>query len=112
MKKPVQMNRPEYAGFVALIQESCRCSREHARMWAKLIVEHGVGTGVLISGAVRDHFPPDAKYQLRSLCETISRLSNEAWVIHRPRYSRQHILLRIQSYIAQTEGTGFYGPRA
>ena len=83
-------------------------SRAHSNLaiWA----EQKFGKkGPLISGVVREHFPPDVKEHLRFLASGVGE--SFRWSLARWRMAgrRRETWLRAKADIRNREGSGFYG---
>ena len=104
------LTSPRFAVAVFCFEQACAASREHSSRSAHFLQKYG-DHGSLISGCVRDHFPPVVKDELRQLAQTVTRRSAEGHAA-RPRYVRAATMINIARLVATRDGSGFYGPQA
>lgn len=103
------IDNPKLAIPRAWFELTCAASKTHSRYAALAFALHG-DHGPLISGCVRDHFPPDVKDALRQLAREVTELSGRAWAARPPRI-RLTTMRRLGQEVATRDGSGYYGPQ-
>lgn len=102
------LKRPELQSAQRHFANAAQASRLHKNYVAELILKHGDGNGVQVSGVIRDHFPEQAKMNLIAICKNINR-ENDAGVAARPKHVRKETMFKLARAVCRRDGTGFYG---